>query len=247
MLTLKEEGIDPALWELYRKWLLKKAFFEHKNYEQLTSFLHSTDYTYVIETNPERLSTGFTTLWDEGDPVTMRMQFNKLADTDLKFIDYYTAYPIPAERCKKVSCSVLEELVRIAFANEEYYMYKWCTDDDPDIYEYKIRGGKYGEMAIRIDKGPHLFELFLRNLGLLKFDDSSFQQNQELVDFIVHRWLFRLYDFDGTGGIVPVPGTDRDQRFIPISSQISEYANSYTFGYCWEPVSKHEIFVCGRS
>ena len=246
MLTLSEERIDPALWELYRKWLLKKAFFEHDNYEKLTSFLHSTDYKYVIETDPDRIATGFTTLWDSAGPIDVRMEFNKVGDTDLKFVNYYEKYPIARERDRNVSCSVLEEMVRIAFANEDYYMYRWCEPDDPDIYEYQIRGGKIREKAIRIDRGPHLFELFLRNLGLMKFDDSCFDENLELTDFIVHRWLFRLYDFDGTGGIVPVPGTDRDQRFIPISSQIGEYANAYTFGYCWEPVPKHKEFICGR-
>ena len=247
MILLKEEKIDPELWELYRKWLLKKAYFEYNNYEQLTSFLHSIDYTYVIETNPDRLATGFTTLWDKGGSLDVRDQFNACANTDLKFPNYRKLYPIMRDIDDHISCSVLEEMVRVAFIEEEYTMYIWINDnDDPRVREYQERGGKFFNMGIRIDEGPHLFEIFLTNLGLMKYDDSNFSGNEDLIDFIVQRWLKRQFEPDGTGGIVPVPGTDLDQRVIPLSSQISEYAVAHTYGYCWLPVPRHERFICGR-
>lgn len=247
MITLKEEGIDPILWEEYRKWLLKKAWFEHDNYVKLTSYLHNTDHTYVIETNPDRLATGFTTLWDRGGSLDVRDQFNDCSGSSLKFPDYRKNYLTMKGVDEHISCSVLEEMVRMAFSVEEREMYIWIKDnDDPRVKAYRERGGRCYDLGIRIDEGPHLFELFLINLGLMKYDDSSFSGNEDLVDFIVQRWLKRQFDYDGTGGVVPVPGTDRDQRFVPLSSQISEYANIFTYGYCWLPVPRHERFNCGR-
>ena len=107
MISLREESIDPVLWELYRKWLLKKAHFEYDNYEFLTSFLHSTDHSYVIETNPERLATGFTTLWDKGGSSDIRAQFNTCAGTSLKFPNYFKLYSIGGLMDQHISCSVL--------------------------------------------------------------------------------------------------------------------------------------------
>lgn len=246
MISLKQEGIDPLLWEEYRKWLLYKAWFDKKNYEKLTVFLHQLNYHYVIETNPERLATGFTTLWDKGGPIDIRGQFNKCSDYPVKFPEYDILYPIGDEAEHHVSCSVLEEMVRIAFSEEECHMGIWVKDEDLGAIEYRKRGGKYSNTAIRIDRGPHLFEVFLMHLGLLKYDDLTFSGNEEVVDFIVQRWLNREFERDGTGGIVPVPGTDLDQRVIPMSSQISEYAVAHTFGYCWNPVYRHKRFDCGR-
>lgn len=247
MISLKEEGINPELWEEYRKWLLKKAFFEQDNYEQLTSFLHSTDHHYVIETDPDRLATGFTTLWDKGGSIDIRGEFNDCSGSDLKFPDYSVLYPIGEELDHHISCSVLEEMVRVAFSEEEYHMGIWVENkDDPGVIEYRKRGGKYSNTAIRIDRGPHLFEVFLMHLGLLKYDDLHFSGNEEVVDFIIQRWLNRDFEYNGTGGLVPVPGTDMDQRRIPLSSQISEYAVAHTFGYCWLPVWRHKRFDCGR-
>ena len=247
MLSIKQEGIDPVLWETYRKWLLMKAYFNRPEYELLTKFLHSTDHSYVVETNEDRLATGFTTLWDKGAPSDIRAQFNECSDSPLKFPDYLDLYPIGHDIDYNISCSVLEEMVRIAFSEEEYHMGIWVEDNnDIQCLEYRKRGGKCMNTAIRIDRGPHLFEVFLMNLGLLKYDDSHFAENEAVVDFIVQRWLKREFKYDGTGGIVPVPGTDMDQRVIPLSSQISEYAVAHTFGYCWNPVYRHKRFDCGR-
>lgn len=237
-LTIKEESPDPVLWENYRKWLLKKAFFPYDNYELLTGWLHSTDYTYVIEKDPDRLATGFTTLWDKPGSLDIRTEFNNLSDSTIKFPDYYKIFLIKDQE-KMVSCSVLEELVRRAFANEEYYMCEWVSDDDPRAVLYKSLGGRTYRTAIRIDRGPHLFEFFLMNLGLMKFDDSNFNGNEELVDFILKRWMNREYDHDGNGGIMPNPGSDRDQRVIPMSSQIGEHCMHYIDGYCWLTTERH--------
>lgn len=247
MITLKEENLDPVLWEEYRKWLLKKAWFEYDNYTYLTRFLHNSDWHYVIENDPDRLSTGFTTLWDRGGPLDVREQFDSCSDCGLKFPNYRALYPIARDRDDNLSCSILEEIVRLAFSQEEHEMYEWIFDkDDPSVIAYKERGGKCYNIGIRIDKGPHLFELFLTNLGLMEYDDSNYFGNEPVIQFIVHRWLYREFEPDGKGGIVPVPGTDRDQRIIPMSSQISEYANAHTYGYCWLPVLRHRMFETGR-
>lgn len=65
------------------------------------------------------------------------------------------------------------------------------------------------------------FWIFLENLDLLEFNDASFVQ-APVVD-ILYRFIWRTYDFDGTGGMFPIEHPRNDQRKVEIWYQFCEY------------------------
>lgn len=65
------------------------------------------------------------------------------------------------------------------------------------------------------------FWVFLDNLGLSEFNDASYLHFP--VSDIVDRFIWRTYEFDGTGGLFPILHTPRDQRKIEVWYQFSEY------------------------
>ena len=81
--------------------------------------------------------------------------------------------------------------------------------------------------SINDDESGRIFWEMLSNLGLLKFTDDRY--SQEDVSLILARWMNRRFDFDGRGGIFPIEGTPNDQRRLEIWSQMHEYLTRYYF------------------
>lgn len=87
--------------------------------------------------------------------------------------------------------------------------------------------------AIRIDLEyigipgePHpdiLFWEMIKNLGLGRQDNFRYDQNA--VDRILRRWMYREYAENGRGSITPVQNPRRDHRKIDIWSQMMEYVS----------------------
>ena len=71
------------------------------------------------------------------------------------------------------------------------------------------------------DQSGNLFWEMLENLGLDRYDDDHYSERN--VSLVLNRWMGRRFEFDGTGGIFPIPGTDRDQRLCEFWSQMNEY------------------------
>lgn len=74
------------------------------------------------------------------------------------------------------------------------------------------------------------FWQFIKNLGLGKYtnDRLTYQgYGREEDDFciqeILNKWMFREFDYDGTGSIFPLKKASRDQRNRPIIYQMSDY------------------------
>ena len=96
-------------------------------------------------------------------------------------------------------CSILEMLVALSLRIEETIM------DDPDI------GDRTGEW----------FWMMIKNLGL--GDEYDDEYDERLVDFSVGRFLERMYDRDGTGGLVHIEHPRSDLRYVEIWYQLMWY------------------------
>ena len=95
-------------------------------------------------------------------------------------------------------CSVLEMLVALAERITDEYI------GNPD------------------DLRPDLiFWDMITSLGLGHMDDRRYN-NQE-VNYKLHRWMYRDFDYDGRGSIFPIENPRRDQREIEIWAQMNEY------------------------
>jgi hypothetical protein len=72
------------------------------------------------------------------------------------------------------------------------------------------------------DRSPReWFWEMLNNTGLSEFKDSNFRQY--LVDDIIHRLVWRLYEYDGRGGLFPLIDPPHDQRKVEIWYQFCDY------------------------
>lgn len=95
-------------------------------------------------------------------------------------------------------CGILEMLVALAIrVNEEYI----GNPDDPHP--------------------EYIFWEFLCNLGLDKYDDKHFDEGKIIE--ICDTFIFREYDFNGKGGILPLKRPKVDQRDAEIWSQMMAY------------------------
>jgi hypothetical protein len=75
-------------------------------------------------------------------------------------------------------------------------------------------------------KPEEWFRLFLRNLGLLRFPDSSFSGlHISRVNRIAQKFNSRTYDPDGKGGIFPLKHAQSDQRVLELWFQMAAYIN----------------------
>lgn len=66
------------------------------------------------------------------------------------------------------------------------------------------------------------FWTMIENLGLKEFNDASNFDPDE-VAYILHRFVWRLYEPDGRGGLFPLKNSIHDQREQEIWYQFSEY------------------------
>lgn len=65
------------------------------------------------------------------------------------------------------------------------------------------------------------FWQMMENLGLTQYNDSF--KEQDHVNDILDRVIWRTYDRDGTGGLFPVHDAQSDQREVEIWYQLSSY------------------------
>ena len=97
-------------------------------------------------------------------------------------------------------CSVLEVLVALACRLDEEYI---------------------GDPA-----DPHpgmIFEEMLENLGLLRYDDRRYHEDE--VEEILDIWIEREFKFDGRGSPFPVLDCRGDQRNVTMWSQAMKYVS----------------------
>lgn len=95
-------------------------------------------------------------------------------------------------------CSVLEVLIALSFRCERDIM------GEPGSYE-----------------DDKWFWIMIENLGLLDYDNDSF--NEDDVNYILQIWMNREFAYDGNGGIFPINRAKRDQRKLEIWDQMADY------------------------
>ena len=62
---------------------------------------------------------------------------------------------------------------------------------------------------------------FVTNLGLSDYYDDQYDQDE--VELKLHNFVWRTYEYDGTGGMFPLKRPETDQRGIEIWYQFSAY------------------------
>ena len=78
-------------------------------------------------------------------------------------------------------------------------------------------------MAFYLDGTPaKWFWLLIHNLDLTGCTDAS-DYDQNTVDALLDRLIWRQYSFDGTGGLFPLEHTMEDQRDVELWTQLNEY------------------------
>lgn len=66
------------------------------------------------------------------------------------------------------------------------------------------------------------FWIFMDNLGLAQLNDA--QHNiTEYVDAVLQTFVWRTYEYNGTGGMFPIHDPEHDQRKVEIWYQFCEY------------------------
>lgn len=67
------------------------------------------------------------------------------------------------------------------------------------------------------------FWIFLQNLGLSEISDSAFSSDGHIIGPVLERFIWRLYDRRGRGGLFPMRMTNHNQREVELWYQFSEY------------------------
>lgn len=101
------------------------------------------------------------------------------------------------------TCSVLEMILALAFKIEE-------NMDDP------LMG----------DRTAQWFWNMMVSLGLGSMSDDRF--DEEYVDHVLDRFLYRNYEPDGKGGLFTIRGCPDDLRDLEIWAQMCRYLNTIT-------------------
>lgn len=76
--------------------------------------------------------------------------------------------------------------------------------------------GEYG-----VDKTPYVFWMMIANLGLL-VDGLT----EETANYILAKWMYREFEFNGLGSPFPIQNCHRDQRKVDLWLQICGYFSS---------------------
>lgn len=161
--------------------------------------------TNTVCDSRERISYSnlLTYLFDHEFTYILHMDANRAIDgIDLRY-RYGRENDIPESKIKSVldirPCSLLEMLVALSLRIEETIM------DDPDE-------------GNRTDKW---FWMMIKNLGLKDETDDIY--DEEYVEFVINRFLERLYDCDGKGGLVHIKNPRSDLRYVEIWYQLMWY------------------------
>ena len=67
------------------------------------------------------------------------------------------------------------------------------------------------------------FWVFIRNLNLADYHDENAYNYDHDVSEILYDFVWRTYEYDGTGGLFPMKNPPEDQREVEIWYQFSEY------------------------
>ena len=67
------------------------------------------------------------------------------------------------------------------------------------------------------------FWRFMQNLGLAEMNDASNPDVYADIEPIIHRFVWREYASDGTGGLFPLKGPHADQRQVELWYQFCAY------------------------
>lgn len=133
------------------------------------------------------------------------MDENRAIDgVDLRYLYYEERFmnrPVGPE--DDIPCSVLEMLVALARRCND-----WVVCDPDERYGY-------------------WFWTFIGNLGLLDMSDDKF--DTYFVQFVIDRWLFGRYEFDGSGGLFPLKDATKDQRKVDLWSQMGYFLDETYF------------------
>lgn len=94
-------------------------------------------------------------------------------------------------------------------------------DESCSVLEMMIALAKRAEFQIGFSV-PEWFWIFITNLRLADFDDDKPVLYNE-VGTVLDNFIWRTYDYDGTGGMFPLRDPPEDQTNVELWYQLSEY------------------------
>lgn len=97
---------------------------------------------------------------------------------------------------------------------------EWINDPC-SVLEMMIALAKRAEFQIGLSV-PEWFWMFINNLRLSDFNDDTPVLYNE-VSVILDNFIWRTYDYDGTGGMFPLRDPPEDQTNVELWYQLSEY------------------------
>ena len=108
------------------------------------------------------------------------------------------------------------------------FMLECRIPDHPDwralgcsVLEMLIAFSKRAEFMTEIPYREWFWE-FIENLGLKEFNDGAEFHDEDAIS-IIDRFVWRTYDRNGEGGIVPITHAKEDQRHVQVWYQLCEY------------------------
>lgn len=93
-------------------------------------------------------------------------------------------------------------------------------DDPCSVLEMLVAFSKKAEFQTDVNSSEWFWE-FVGNLDLLAYSDDAF--DFDAASDKIYNFIWRLYSFDGSGGILPLNSVVCDQRKVEIWYQFSYY------------------------
>lgn len=89
------------------------------------------------------------------------------------------------------------------------------------LFEMFIAFSERAEFVTEMSR-QHWFWHILQNLGLDQFNDANIIADEYIYD-VLHRLIWRQYDYDGRGGLFPLQNPTQDQTKVEIWYQFFAY------------------------
>lgn len=137
---------------------------------------------------------------------------------------YTFRYSVIGDECREKDAT---NILYIRYMDEHHYDYNFDNvyDRDVSVLEVLIALSIRIERDIMGEPGNYQddrwFWIMIDNLGLNSCTNDDF--DEEIVDYILSKWLDRRFSYDGTGGIFPIKTPRFCQKDVEIWYQMCEW------------------------
>lgn len=143
-------------------------------------------------------------------------------------------YQLPMDGCREEDGVELRYIFGDLHQYDETVIMSYLDDRPCSIFELLI--ALASRMSVEYLTGSNdpnevapIFWEMISNLDLTAMKDGRF--DFYVVEDVIDSFLFREYRYDGTGGIFPIKGIDRDMRNVDLWSQM-----------CWYLTEKEDLY-----